>query len=74
MSTIKVTIRLIFNFREELAHLFARKALEMYEESNEVFATMPDWTMAYAGARLSSAIADVYADLAMALAPHAHKE
>lgn len=68
MDAIKQAVNLITNFREELANYLLLKAVDMYEASNETMATMPDWTLAYQGAKLHSTLADMYVELAKAIA------
>lgn len=64
---IKATIKLLLNFRMELALYLALKAFDMGQDANEVMATMPDWTLAHHTARLRAALADIYAEVAKSL-------
>lgn len=69
MPTIKQAIRLIFGItRKEYARAILSRAFHMYESSLETMATVPDTTLAYQGAKLQSALADVYVELARVIA------
>lgn len=69
MIAIKQAIKLIFGItRKEYARAVLLRAFDMYESSLETMATVPDTTLAYQGAKLRSALADVYVGVAKAIA------
>jgi hypothetical protein len=70
MHMIKQVIKLIANLsRQEYARYLLLRAVDMYENSLEVMAAVPDSTLAYQGAKLHSALADIYVEVAKAINP-----